>query len=414
MVVVTSYVPGARQMTVPGAAVWTAPAMSPPAGTMTPHPDAGPPGTAKEGGGEDGVRVQETAARASVNVKQARRFSGGRPACRIPSGNDSRTEGRSRGPERVRTMEPLMWKRLILVLPVLALLVLGMTSMSGRGHQPLTATTPHLALIVMENKESTSVVGSSAAPYLNNTLIPASLVLTQYYASMHPSLPNYLIMTSASSNGCVVDSCARNSDPDENLFHQLNSAGISWKAYADGMTSACGLANKGTYLVRHNPPPYFTNLSGTGPGSCAAQDVPYAQLATDIANDPTLHTLPQFIWITPDKFNDMHSDHKTAPCLLSNSVLDEVCQGDTWLSSQLPPLLNLNTDGDPANDVTVIVVFDEGTTAKGGGGNTLALVTGPGVTPGSDGAMYGHLGLLNAIQNWFGVPTLTPTVPPLT
>ena len=27
---------------------------------------------------------------------------------------------------------------------------------------------------------------------------------------------------------------------------------------------------------------------------------------------------------------------------------------------------------------------------------------------------YGNVGLLNAIQSWFGVPLLTPAVPPLT
>jgi hypothetical protein len=299
-------------------------------------------------------------------------------------------------------------------MPLLALVAFGITSLGGPAPQALGSATPHLVLIVMENKEYTSIVGSPAAPYINNSLIPASKVFTQYYASMHPSLPNYLVLTSARFNGCVVDSCARNSDPDENLFHQLNTAGISWKAYMEGMKIPCNPDNKGAYLVRHNPAAYYTNLSGTGPGSCAAQDVPYTQLASDISNDPTLHTLPQFIWITPDKFNDMHSDRNTAPCVLGDATLDEVCQGDTWLSTNLPPLLNLNTDGDTANDVTVVLVFDEGSTRQGGGGRTLTLVTGPNVTPGSDATDFGNIGLLNAIETWFGVPPLTPAVPPLT
>jgi phosphatidylinositol-3-phosphatase len=251
-------------------------------------------------------------------------------------------------------------------------------------------------------------------PYINDTLIPASNVFTQHYASTHPSLPVYLMLTSANANGCVVDSCPTNFDPAQNLFHELNTAGISWKAYMDGMNTPCLLTNRGTYLVRHNPPPYYKNLAGTGPGSCTARDVPYTRLTTDIANDPTLHSLPRFIWITPDKFNDMHNDRLASPCLLGTAELDEVCQGDTWLSANLPPLLNLNTDADPTNNVTVILVFDEGVTSTGGGGRTLALVTGPGVRPGSDATTYGNIGLLNAIQVWFGVPRLRPTVPPLT
>lgn len=307
-----------------------------------------------------------------------------------------------------------MRKRLVYIAPLLAVLTFVITSLSGPAPQALGSATPHLAVIVMENKEYTSIVGSTAAPYINTTLIPASKVFTQYYASTHPSLPNYLILTSGSFHGCVIDLCLRNSDPDENLFHQLNTAGISWKAYAEGMTTPCALDNKATYLVRHNPPTYYTNLAGSGAGTCAAQDVPYTQLATDIANDPTLHTLPRLMWITPNKFNDMHTDHKTAPCIMGIPELDQICQGDTWLAANLPPLLTLNTDADLTNDVTVILVFDEGSTAQGGGGHTLTLVTGPNVTPGSDATTYGNVGLLNAMQIWFGVPTLSPTVPPLT
>jgi hypothetical protein len=41
------------------------------------------------------------------------------------------------------------------------------------------------------------------------------------------------------------------------------------------------------------------------------------------------------------------------------------------------------------------------------------LVTGPNVTAGPDATMYGHLGMLNAIEDWFGVPELHPPVPGL-
>jgi hypothetical protein len=50
--------------------------------------------------------------------------------------------------------------------------------------------------------------------------------------------------------------------------------------------------------VRHNPPPYFTSLSG-----CPASDVPYTQLATDLANE---NALPAFSFVTPNLIDDMH------------------------------------------------------------------------------------------------------------
>jgi hypothetical protein len=122
-------------------------------------------------------------------------------------------------------------------------------------------------------------------------------------------------------------------------------------------------------------------------GSCAANDVPFTQFATDLQAG----TLPSFGFLTPNKYNDMHTDQKKAPCLLANTTLNKVCQGDRWLSQNLPPLLALNDDATMGNDVTVILTFDEGSTKLGGGGRILTLVSGPNVTPGQNDTMFGHL-----------------------
>lgn len=286
---------------------------------------------------------------------------------------------------------------------VVALVAFGVAMFGGSPPSALGASTPHLVIIVMENKEYSTVVGSSAAPYINGTLIPESRVFTQYYAEEHPSLPNYLLLTSAGSAGCVADNCPVGFDTEENLFHQMDTAGVSWKVYAESMPSNCYTANKGAYLVRHNPPPYFANLT-----TCGTKDVPFTQFATDLEAG-----LPSFSFITPNKYNDMHTDQNTAACSLANTTLDKVCQGDRWLMQNLPPLLALNDDASPGNDVTVILTFDEGSTKLSGGGRVLTLVTGPNVTPGLNNTMFGHLGLLNAMEDWLGLPRLHPTVPPV-
>jgi phosphatidylinositol-3-phosphatase len=289
---------------------------------------------------------------------------------------------------------------------IAALLAFGVAMFGGSAPSSALGTpTNHLVIIVMENKEYGSVFGSPAAPYINNTLIPTSRLFTKYYAEEHPSLPNYLALSSAGSAGCVLDNCPVGFDNQENLFHQMDTAGKSWKAYQESMPSNCFPSNQGAYLVRHNPPPYYANLSG----SCAQKDVPFTQFATDLQAG----NLPQFSWITPNKYNDMHSDQNKAPCQQATATLREVCQGDTWLSQNLPPLLALNTDGDTGNDVTVILTFDEGSSKEGGGGRVLTLVKGPNIAQSQDATMYGHLGLLNAIEDWFGLTQLHPTVLPV-
>jgi phosphatidylinositol-3-phosphatase len=269
----------------------------------------------------------------------------------------------------------------------------------------LGATTPHLVVIVMENKEYTDIVGADAAPYINGTLLPASRVFTGFYASDHPSLPNYLTMTSATPAGCLGDGCPPAFHHGENLFHQLDGAGIGWKLYAGGMPSNCFASNTARYLVRHNPPVYYSNLSQ----SCATRDVPIGRLSKDLSAG----SLPPFAWIAPDAYDSMHSNRGAAPCELGTTLANEICQGDRWLARTLPSLLALNADADTGNDVTVVLTFDEGRSSDAGGGHVLTLVTGPNVAPGQDDTMFGHLGLLNAFERWFGVRPLHPKVPPL-
>src|SRR5665213_20346 len=56
----------------------------------------------------------------------------------------------------------------------------------------------HVVWIVMENKAERSVLGSSDAPYLNH-LANRCGDASDYHAISHPSLPNYLALTSGST-----------------------------------------------------------------------------------------------------------------------------------------------------------------------------------------------------------------------
>lgn len=52
----------------------------------------------------------------------------------------------------------------------------------------------HVFVVVEENTNYASVVGTGAMPYLD-TLIGRSGLATQYYGNTHPSIGNYLMMT---------------------------------------------------------------------------------------------------------------------------------------------------------------------------------------------------------------------------
>lgn len=153
------------------------------------------------------------------------------------------------------------------------------------------------------------------------------------------------------------------------------------------MPSNCDRSDAGNYAVRHNPPTYYTTLTG-----CATNDVPYADLATDLGNN----ALPAFSFITPNLINDMH-----------NGTLAD---GDTWLSQNLPTILD---SAEYRDDSTVIfITWDEG---EGGSGNDCAtdttdvgchvatIVISPSTRAGD---LFNHYSLLAATEEMLGLPKL--------
>ena len=70
--------------------------------------------------------------------------------------------------------------------------------------------------------------------------------------------------------------------------------------------------------VRNNPNSAF----------CIAHVRPYTEFSTDLTND----TVAQYVFITPNLCDDMHDS-----CAPLN---DPVKQGDTWLSNEVPKILN--------------------------------------------------------------------------
>jgi phospholipase C len=259
-----------------------------------------------------------------------------------------------------------------------------------------TATAPsyqHVIWIWFENHSYSDIVGSSSAPYFNS-LASECGVATNYHNLSHPSLPNYVGATS----GLAVSSL-KPFNSDCNPSKKCSSSGSSifaqgetWKAYEESMPSNCAPSNSGEYAVRHNPPPYFKALT-----TCSANDVPYPQLATDLANN----ALPAFSFVTPNLIDDMHDG--------------TIAQGDTWLSSNLPTILASSeyTSGTTA----VFVTFDEGSGGKTGENcatnttdnscHVLTIAISPSTPAGStSGTLFNHYSLLATTEELLGLPAL--------
>ncbi len=268
--------------------------------------------------------------------------------------------------------------------------------------QPVPSSLPgglkSVFVIVMENRNWSSIKGSADAPYINQTLLRVGAHAEQYYnpPSIHPSEPNYIWLEAGSNLGIGDDS-----DPGSNhqsttkhLVTLLKNAGISWKAYVEGIGgTSCPLTSGGNYAARHVPFLYFDDVTGVNdPTSpyCIQHVRPYSELAGDLQQN----TVPRYVFIAPNLCDDMHTD--CAP--LNNQVQ----QGDTWLSRQLPPIFH---SAAYQNGGALFITWDEGEGSSDGPIGLIALS--PYARSGyASNIPYTHSSLLRTVQETLGVAPL--------
>jgi len=239
--------------------------------------------------------------------------------------------------------------------------------------------------------ETASARYRAPSRYLNNTVKAQCGLATNYNALAHPSLPNYLSATSGVSyafapwsNDCspTAASCTTGN---LNVFRQIGLAGKGWRGYAETMPSNCDRANSGNYAVRHNPPPYYTDL-----GSCSSWDVPMGTTsAGNLLHDVNAAALTAYSSVTPNLQNDMHDG--------------SVATGDTWLSGWIPKI-TAGPDYQNGN-LAIFIVWDEN---SGSSPNHVACFVLSAFTPATttSATAFTHYSLLRTTEEITGVGLL--------
>jgi phosphatidylinositol-3-phosphatase len=244
-----------------------------------------------------------------------------------------------------------------------------------------TPNIKHIIVIVFENKAPKDVYGH--APYLT-ALAKRCGTATNFHAEGHPSLPNYLAMTSGSTYGlhkdCEPQSCSQSAT---SIFAQLVVRHRLWQAFEQSMPSRCSLAATNLYAPRHNPAVYYTHLRASG--SCAAHDQSLGHPAQGNFHKALNHTLGSYVFVTPNICNDMHS------CPVS--------AGDRWLQVWMPVIRSSRVYR--AGHTAVIVTFDEG----GGSDNQIpTFVVSPYIRAGfRSNKAFTHYSLLHACEFALGI-----------
>jgi acid phosphatase len=195
----------------------------------------------------------------------------------------------------------------------------------------------HIVIVIEENKSFGDVISSSKAPFINN-LASRGASLTKFFASHHPSQPNYIDFFAGATLGVCKDECPIGPFTSQNLGAALIGAGKSFAGFAENLpaSGARTTCNDAKFAPKHCPWVDFTNVP-------ASSSKDFSQFPHDAAG---FAALPDVSFVIPNLTDDMHN---------GSNIATEVGAGDTWLKTNL----SAYADWAEQNNSLLIVTWDE-------------------------------------------------------
>ena len=241
----------------------------------------------------------------------------------------------------------------------------------------------HVFVVMMENLGYSLALATPGFASLASRYASAS----NYYAVGHPSLPNYLAITSGGTWGVESD-CITCYVDKANIAAQLSKAKISWGAYLEDVPGPCYLAPYwGEYYAgKHNPWRYYDDIRSS-PALCAHL-LPFGRLGPLLAGRAA--KVPRYVWVTPNLCDDGHNCPPAVAASWLDRFVASVVKSAAW----------------KANGV-LFVTWDESDSGGPAGGQVLTLVISPGLRRGLKVTVgYTHYSVLATIEDAFRLPLL--------
>lgn len=240
----------------------------------------------------------------------------------------------------------------------------------------------HIIVWMLENHSIDQTRGHM--PYLDS-LADQCGYFTKERAITHPSLPNYIAITSGAQHGIDTNRQPTAAGiPAKNIFSQVGA----WQTWAQSMPTACRMKDKFPYEAHHNPALYYSDIRPT----CPLRDVPITQLVSGLQG-----SVPKFSMVIPDNCNNGHKGCGSA----GTTTLGAAHQADDYLRAKLPDILN--SPAYEAGHTLVVITWDEG---GGGGQHVYTVMIGPSFQGQVYQARYDHYSLLQMFERVLGVPCL--------
>ncbi|ODR14262.1 acid phosphatase [Mycobacterium shimoidei] len=236
-------------------------------------------------------------------------------------------------------------------------------------------TPAHVVVVVEENRSYANVIGNRAAPYINS-LAAGGASMTQSFAEVHPSQPNYFALFAGSTLGVTENTCPVNAGNTPNLGSQLLASGRTFVGFAESLPAVGSeVCSAGKYARKHAPWVNFSNIPRTN-------SVPFSAFPPP----GSYASLPTVSFVIPNVDNDMHDG--------------SIAQGDTWLYRNLSSY----AEWAKANNSLLILTWDEDDNSQRN--QIPTIFYGANVKPGTYSQPISHYNVLSTLEQMYGLPKL--------
>ena len=251
----------------------------------------------------------------------------------------------------------------------------------------------HIYLFVFENLSYASFLADNL-PY-THALAAACGLATNYSAITHPSLPNYLAMTSGDTQGITGDPAPTNpgSLTADNIFNEVTLSGGQWRSYSESMPQNCYHADdppapNAYYTVHHEPAVYYADIAT----DCNNWHVPQGTTTSGaMISDINSGTMPTFAFVGP---ND------DGGCSTCGGDVDPQ-KLDSYLQAWLPQIFA--TPSYQAGKTAIFIAWDESDNKTSNQVPMIAIASSiPAGTQVSD--PFNHYSLLRSMEEMLGIP----------
>lgn len=252
----------------------------------------------------------------------------------------------------------------------------------------------HVVIVLEENKSYDQVIGSSGAPYINDTLKKEGANLVKMYAEEHRSEGNYFWLLSGSNQDVGFnDDIPTQQITAHNLGEQLIAAGLSFKGYSEDLPAIGSTDSKsGKYARKHSPWVSFDNIPN-GTTTADSSNLRFEDFPSDYSKLPTL------AFVIPNLDHDMHDG--------------SIQEGGAWLKEHIDSYYEWAKQ----HNSLLILTFDESAHGKPGltdpaaaapedQNRIVAILAGAHIKSGDYGEGPGvtHVNLLRTLEAMYKLP----------